>query len=35
MPIGLVDDPSLQTQEIWWLDFSGASGHVAVIGAPQ
>ena len=29
MPIGLVDDPSLRTQETWWLDFSGAGGHVA------
>ena len=35
VPIGLVDDPSLQTQETWWLDFSRAGGHVAVIGAPQ
>ena len=35
MPIGLVDDPSLRTQETWWLDFSGAGGHVPVIGAPQ
>jgi DNA segregation ATPase FtsK/SpoIIIE, S-DNA-T family len=35
LPIGVIDDPATQTQDIWRLDLSRAGGHVAVIGAPQ
>ncbi|MBA8793637.1 S-DNA-T family DNA segregation ATPase FtsK/SpoIIIE [Friedmanniella endophytica] len=34
VPIGLIDNPTRQTQEPWLLDLSRAGGHVAVIGAP-
>ncbi len=35
IPIGLVDKPLEQTQKPLFLDFSGASGHLALVGAPQ
>jgi DNA segregation ATPase FtsK/SpoIIIE, S-DNA-T family len=35
IPIGLVDKPLEQAQELLMLDFSGAGGHLAVVGAPQ
>jgi DNA segregation ATPase FtsK/SpoIIIE, S-DNA-T family len=34
-PIGLLDDPARQRQDVWTLDLTTAGGHVAVIGAPQ
>lgn len=35
VPAGLVDMPLQQAQEPLWLDFSGAGGHLALVGAPQ
>jgi len=35
IPIGLVDKPLEQVQEPLMLDFSGASGHLAIVGSPQ
>ncbi len=35
VPIGLVDKPIEQAQEPLQLDFSGAGGHLALVGAPQ
>ncbi len=34
-PIGLLDRPEQQRQEPMILDFSGAGGHLALVGAPQ
>lgn len=34
-PIGLLDDPSRQTQEPWLLDLTRSGGHVSITGAPQ
>jgi DNA segregation ATPase FtsK/SpoIIIE, S-DNA-T family len=34
-PVGLVDRPLEQAQEPLVLDFSGAAGHLAVVGAPR
>lgn len=33
--IGLVDDPTRQSQDPWRLDLTRAGGHVVIIGAPQ
>lgn len=35
VPLGWVDRPFEQTRGILSLDLSGASGHVAIVGAPQ
>lgn len=35
VPIGLLDRPRDQRQEPLVLDFAGAGGHLAVVGAPQ
>lgn len=35
IPVGLLDKPLEQVQEPLVLDFSGAGGHLAVVGAPQ
>jgi S-DNA-T family DNA segregation ATPase FtsK/SpoIIIE len=35
IPIGMVDKPALQMQEPLVLDFTGAGGHLAIVGAPQ
>ncbi|QKS11738.1 type VII secretion protein EccCa [Curtobacterium sp. Csp1] len=35
VPLGLLDDPSEQSQRPWHLDLTRAGGHAAVIGAPQ
>ncbi|HEY6540312.1 MAG TPA: type VII secretion protein EccCb [Ktedonobacteraceae bacterium] len=35
IPVGLVDKPLEQTQKPLFLDFSGANGHLALVGAPQ
>jgi len=35
VPLGLLDMPQEQTQIPYMLDFSGAGGHLAVVGAPQ
>ncbi|GAC1344447.1 MAG: type VII secretion protein EccC [Ktedonobacteraceae bacterium] len=35
IPIGLLDKPIEQAQEPLELDFSGAGGHLALVGAPQ
>ncbi len=34
-PIGMLDLPAEQRQEALVLDFSGAGGHLALVGAPQ
>ncbi len=35
IPIGLLDRPAEQVQEPMMLDFSGAGGHLVIVGAPQ
>src|SRR5262249_30276725 len=35
VPVGLLDVPLEQAQEPLVLDFSGAGGHLAIVGAPQ
>ena len=35
VPMGLLDMPQEQTQVPYMLDFSGAGGHLAIVGAPQ
>ncbi|HKD76541.1 MAG TPA: FtsK/SpoIIIE domain-containing protein, partial [Ktedonobacterales bacterium] len=35
IPVGLLDRPSDQLQDPYMLDFSGAGGHLALVGAPQ
>ena len=35
VPVGLVDRPYHQRRDPFWLDLSGAGGHVAVVGGPQ
>jgi S-DNA-T family DNA segregation ATPase FtsK/SpoIIIE len=35
IPLGLVDDPTSQSQGSWFLDLTRSGGHAAVIGAPQ
>ncbi|MGF7237053.1 MAG: type VII secretion protein EccCa [Frankia sp.] len=34
-PVGIVDQPLLQRRDPLWVDFAGASGHLAVAGGPQ
>jgi S-DNA-T family DNA segregation ATPase FtsK/SpoIIIE len=34
-PIGLIDDPRNQRQDIFRLDLTRAGGHVAIVGGPQ
>ena len=33
--VGIVDKPFDQRRDPYWLDLSGAAGHVGVVGAPQ
>ncbi|MFI5684790.1 type VII secretion protein EccCa [Streptomyces sp. NPDC051636] len=35
VPVGLVDKPYEQRREPLWLDFSGAAGHLQILGGPQ
>lgn len=35
VPLGLVDKPFEQRREVLYQDFSGAAGHMMVIGGPQ
>ncbi|MCW2916416.1 MAG: type secretion protein EccC [Actinomycetia bacterium] len=35
IPLGLLDDPARQRQDLWTLDLTTGGGHVAVMGAPQ
>lgn len=35
VPLGLVDKPFEQRREILYRDFSGAAGHLLVVGGPQ
>ncbi len=35
VPLGLVDRPAEQAQDVLSVDFAGAGGHLAVVGAPQ
>lgn len=35
VPLGLVDKPYEQRREPLWCDFSGAAGHMQVVGGPQ
>ena len=35
VPVGLLDQPRLQSQVPLVLDFTGAGGHLAVVGAPR
>ncbi|WP_433002931.1 type VII secretion protein EccCa [Kribbella sp. CA-294648] len=34
-PVGVIDDPSNQRQEVLRLDLTRAGGHVAIVGGPQ
>ncbi len=35
IPVGVVDRPAAQAQEPLMLDFSGAAGHLAIVGGPR
>ncbi|MEV7403234.1 type VII secretion protein EccCa [Streptomyces sp. NPDC091267] len=35
VPVGLVDKPFEQRREVLYRDFSGAAGHMMVVGGPQ
>jgi S-DNA-T family DNA segregation ATPase FtsK/SpoIIIE len=35
VPAGLVDKPYEQRREPLWIDFSGAAGHMQILGGPQ
>ncbi|MET8248771.1 type VII secretion protein EccCa [Streptomyces sp. NPDC005202] len=35
VPVGLVDKPYEQRRDPLWVDFSGAAGHMQIIGGPQ
>ncbi|MET7360897.1 type VII secretion protein EccCa [Streptomyces sp. NPDC005562] len=35
VPVGLVDKPYEQRRDPLWCDFSGAAGHMQIIGGPQ
>ncbi|MCW7946877.1 secretion protein EccC [Streptomyces hygroscopicus] len=35
VPVGLVDKPYEQRRDALWVDFSGAAGHMQVLGGPQ
>jgi S-DNA-T family DNA segregation ATPase FtsK/SpoIIIE len=35
VPVGLVDKPYEQRRDHLWLDFSGAAGHMQIVGGPQ
>ncbi|MBN1171388.1 MAG: type VII secretion protein EccCa [Micromonosporaceae bacterium] len=35
IPVALVDKPFEQRRDVFWLQLDGASGHVAIVGAPQ
>jgi DNA segregation ATPase FtsK/SpoIIIE, S-DNA-T family len=35
VPLGLVDDPARQRQDLWRVDLTRAGGHLAIVGAPQ
>jgi S-DNA-T family DNA segregation ATPase FtsK/SpoIIIE len=35
VPVGIEDRPAQQIQVPYYLDFSGAGGHVALVGGPQ
>ncbi|MEU4606021.1 type VII secretion protein EccCa [Kribbella sp. NPDC023972] len=34
-PVGVIDDPSNQRQEVFRLDLTRAGGHAAIVGGPQ
>lgn len=34
-PIALVDRPRAQRRDPMWMDYSGAGGHLAIVGGPQ
>ncbi|TCO28199.1 S-DNA-T family DNA segregation ATPase FtsK/SpoIIIE [Kribbella steppae] len=34
-PVGVIDDPGNQRQEVYRLDLTRAGGHVALVGGPQ
>ncbi len=35
VPLGLLDDPARQRQNLWQLDLNRAGGHVLIVGAPS
>ncbi|MGW0835991.1 type VII secretion protein EccCa [Streptomyces prunicolor] len=35
VPVGLVDKPYEQRRDHLWIDFSGAAGHMQIVGGPQ
>lgn len=35
VPVGLIDDPARQRQDLWELDLTRSGGHVVLLGAPQ
>lgn len=35
VPVGLVDKPYEQRRDHLWTDFSGAAGHMQIVGGPQ
>ncbi|WP_328659571.1 type VII secretion protein EccCa [Streptomyces sp. NBC_00334] len=35
LPVGIVDKPFEQRRDPLWVDFSGAAGHMQILGGPQ
>ncbi|CAM3336719.1 type VII secretion protein EccCa [Dermacoccus barathri] len=35
IPVGMLDDPSRQWQDVWFVDLKRAGGNMAVMGGPQ
>jgi S-DNA-T family DNA segregation ATPase FtsK/SpoIIIE len=35
VPLGLIDDPARQRQQLWRVDLTAGGGHLVVVGAPQ
>lgn len=35
IPVGMLDDPSRQWQDVWFIDLKRAGGNIALLGGPQ
>ncbi|MBB1262491.1 type VII secretion protein EccCb, partial [Streptomyces alkaliterrae] len=35
VPLGIIDKPFEQRRDVLWSDFSGAAGHMLIVGGPQ
>lgn len=35
IPVGMLDDPSRQWQDVWYVDLKRAGGNISILGGPQ